>query len=351
MATGTVAVQTSGANPGGGMPPATTMMQLVCGKISTHLLYAMAKLGVADHLNDAPRTAAELAEQVGADPSALYRALRALAGLGVFVEHEGKRFSLTPVGECLRSDSPTSLRYLAIMFGEEWHVQTWGNILHSIRTGKPAADDTLGMPVFEYFERDREQAEIFNQAMTDLSRAAGNAVAEAYDYSGIRRLVDVAGGHGRLLTTLLDAHAHLEGVLFDLPHVIRGAREQAELARYDGRLTFVAGDFFSSVPEDVDGYIMKHIIHDWDDERAGRILSNCRRGLRKNGRLLVVEQVVPSDGALSFAKMADIEMLLLPGGKERTEQEFRELFAAAGFALTRVIPTTSPVSIIEGTPA
>ncbi len=353
MATGTVAVKHAGApDAGAGTPPVMALMQLVSGKVGTHLLHAVAKLGVADRMTNGPCAADDLARQVGADPSALYRVLRALAGMGVFVEHEGKEFSLTPVGECLRSDSPTSLRNVAIMFGEDWHVRSWGNILHSVRTGKSATGVALGMPGFEYLEKNQEQSEVFNHAMTDLSRMTAPAIAEAYDYARIRRLVDVAGGHGQLLAALLDKHPHIEeGILFDLPHVIRGAREQAELARYDGRVKFVAGDVFSSVPGDVDGYIMKNVIHDWDDERATRILANCRRGIRKNGKLLVVDQVVPQGTEPSFAKIMDIEMLVLPGGTERTEPEFRQLFATAGFELTRIIPTKSSASIIEGVPA
>jgi SAM-dependent methyltransferase len=251
---------------------------------------------------------------------------------------------MTPTAEPLRSDVPNSLRDVAIFWGEDWHWEVWGKILYSVRTGKTAWAQMHGDDVFEYFERNPEAGAIFNRAMSSFSGLATKAVVEAYDFSDIETLIDIAGGHGRLLAGVLEAYPSMRGVLFDLPHVIEGARRVS-------RCEYVSGDFFASVPSGGDAYIMKHIIHDWDDDRALKILRNIREAMNPDGRVLLVEAVIASGNNQDFGKLLDLEMLVSPGGKERTATEYEELFTRAGLRLTRIVPTQSPYSVIEAVAA
>ena len=328
-------------------PPEAFLMQLAFGALMTQALYVAAKLGVADLLAEKSRPVAELAAATGTDERALYRVLRSLSGVGVFRETDPKVFAITPLAEPLRSDAPASVRNGMIFMGEGWHWNVWGELLHSVRTGKPAWGHVHGAEVFDYFAVNPEQAEIFNRAMTDMSAATAPAVVEAYDFSGVATLADIAGGHGYLLAQVLKAHPGMRGILFDVPPVIAGAEAVLEGEGVAGRVEKVAGDFFAAVPPGADTYLMKHIIHDWDDERAVRILANIRAAMPAAGRVLIVETVVPEGNEPHYAKLLDLEMLVSPGGLERTAAEYRALLAAAGLRLSRVVPTSSPYSIIE----
>jgi hypothetical protein len=274
--------------------------------------------------------------------------MRALAGCGVFAETEGRIFELTPTAELLRSDVEGSLRDLAIFMGADWHWQVWGDAPHSARTGEAAWKHVHGKEVFPYFAENACAARVFDNAMTSLSKMVSKAVVEAYDFSSIRTLADIAGGHGSLLAAILRANPHLKGLLFDVPQVIADAQAHIEAEGVGHALELASGDFFASIPEGADAYMMKHIIHDWDDARAISILRNCHSAMPEDGKLLLVEMVVPKGNEPHFAKIQDLEMMLSPGGLERTEEEFRALFAAAGFELTRIVPTASPMSVIEG---
>jgi hypothetical protein len=232
--------------------------------------------------------------------------------------------------------------------GEEWHWRVWGNMLYSVQTGKPAWGHVHGAEVFDYFGANPEQAEIFNGAMTDMSVATAPAVVEAYDFSGIKTLADIAGGHGYLLSQVLKANPEMKGILFDVQPVIAGANALIEKEGVAERIEKVSGDFFSSVPKGADAYMMKHIIHDWDDERSIKILRNINEAMNPQGRVLIIEVVVPEGNEPHYSKLLDLEMLVSPGGAERTEEEYRALLAAAGFKLTRIVPTKTPFSIIEG---
>ena len=328
-------------------PPEAVLTQMITGSLGSQAIYVAAKLGIADLLVDGPRNVNELARLVDADAPSLYRVLRALASFGVFAEQDNRAFALTPTADLLRSDSPRSLRDLAIFFGEDWHWKVWGQTLYSVRTGQAAWGKVHGQEVFPYFAANPEAAKIFDQAMTSLSNLAINAVVEAYDFSGIETLVDVAGGHGRLLTSILEANPSVKGVLFDMPHVIEGAKESESVKAAGSRCELISGDFFVEVPAGADAYFMKHIVHDWDDEQALQLLRNIRRVMKPNGRVLLAEAVISDGGERDFGKLLDIEMLVSPGGKERTADEYRELFAQAGLRLTRIVPTNSPYSIIE----
>lgn len=325
-------------------PPEAVLTQMITGSLGSQAVYVAAKLGIADLLADGAKHVDELAIAADADAPSLYRVLRALASCGIFVEQNDRVFELTPTAELLRSDSPGSLRDLAIFMGEDWHWRVWGQTLYSVRTGKAAWNQVHGQEVFPYFAANREAAKIFDRAMTSLSNLAIKAVVEAYDFSGIETLVDVAGGHGRLLTTILEANPSVKGILFDVPHVIEGAKEIEALG---SRCELTTGDFFVDVPAGADAYIMKHIIHDWDDERALQILKNIKRVMKVGGRVLLVEAVITPANERDFGKFLDIEMLVSPGGKERTAEEYKELFARAGLKLTRIVPTKSPYSVIE----
>jgi hypothetical protein len=327
-------------------PPEAVLTQMAFGALLTQALYVAARLGVADLLASGPRPVAELAAETGAHERSLYRVLRSLAGAGVFEEVGPKTFGLTPLAEPLRSDAPASVRNGLIFMGEGWHFNVWSNMLYSVRTGRPAWGHTHGAEVFEYFAANPEQAEIFNGAMTDMSVQTAPVVVEAYDFSGFRTLADIAGGHGYLLAQILKANPNLSGVLFDVAPVVEGAAALLEREGVAGRVERVAGDFFQGVPR-ADAYIMKHIIHDWDDERASLILRNINAAMDEQARVLIVEVVVPEGNGPHYSKVLDLEMLVSPGGVERTAEEYAALLASAGLKLSRIVPTRSPFSIVE----
>lgn len=331
-----------------GAPPEAALTQILMGSLASQALYVAAKLGIADLLVDGPRPVAELATATDTDAPSLYRVLRALASIGVFEEQDQQVFALTPTAEPLRSDVPNSLRDVTIFWGEDWHWEVWGKILYSVKTGKSAWAQIHGEEVFDYFAKNQEAARVFDRAMTSFSSVATKAVLEAYDFSDIKTLVDIAGGHGRLLNGVLEANPSIKGVLFDLPHVIESAKQTTTVG---GRCEYVTGDFFASVPAGGDAYMMKHIIHDWDDERAITILKNIKDAMNPGGRVLVVESVIADGNGQDFGKLLDIEMLVSPGGKERTAAEYEDLFKRAGLRLTRIVPTKSPYSVIEAVAA
>lgn len=328
------------------VPPEVFLTQLAFGALMSQALYVAAKLGIADLLADEPQPVDKLAASTGTHERSLYRVLRSLSSAGVFQEVEPKVFALTPLADPLRTDAPASIRNGVIFMGEEWHWRVWGNLLHSVKTGEAAWKQTHGAEVFDYFPKNPEQAEIFNRAMTDMSVATAPAIIEAYDFSGFKTIADIAGGHGFLLAQILKATPNLSGILFDMPHVIAGAGEMLEREGVAARVEKVAGDFFASVPS-ADAYIMKHIIHDWSDERSITILKNINASMKPGGKVLIVEVVVPEGNEPHYSKLLDLEMLASPGGVERTKKEYDELLAQAGLRLTRIIPTKSPFSIVE----
>jgi SAM-dependent methyltransferase len=331
------------------LPPQTLVMQLLSSKIAAQALTQAAELGVADQLKDGPRSVAELARALAVNEDALYRVLRALAAVGFFSEQSGRVFANNASSEVLRSDVPSSMRAMARWLGEEssWW-KAWGHLSFSLRTGESAAEVTFGGTTFDFFGRNPRVNGIFQAAMSDFSALTARAVVEAYDFSGIERIVDVGGGHGRLLSAILAALPQATGLLLDLPEVVAGADPVLHAGGHSGRIRKIAGNFLEGVPRDVDAYIMKHIIHDWDDPRCVKLLQNCRNGLRPGGRVLIVEQVLTDRPDSALAKLLDLEMLVMtPGGRERTEPEFRELLSKAGFELARIVPTRSPVCVVE----
>lgn len=323
------------------------VFRLMTGHIISGALQVAARLDIARRLGTGPQTAASLAQACGVNEDALYRVLRALAGVGVFREDPARTFSLTPAGEILGSPG---IHALTLWITSPVNLHVHAELMHSIETGAPAVEKVFGVSAFEYFEKNPEISAIFNDAMTGVSATVVPAVIEAYDFSGIHVLVDVAGGHGGILTAVLEANPAMRGVLFDLEHVIAGARGRIASLGLSDRCSTMAGDFFKSVPGGGDAYIMKNIIHDWDDDRAVQILRNIAAVLPAGGRVLLVESVISPGNEPSPGKIMDLEMLAMAGGRERTEEEFRALFDRAGFDLTRIIPTKSPLSVIEGKP-
>ncbi|MEA2172569.1 MAG: hypothetical protein QOD00_161 [Blastocatellia bacterium] len=328
-------------------PPQAALMGMIMGFMLSQAIYVAAKLGVADLLGEQPRSVHDLAGETKTDERSLYRVMRALASAGIFSEVDDGYFALTPLAEGLRSDAPGSLRASAIFMGADWHLRAWGDIMHSVRTGQTAFEHVYGKPFFPYIGEHKEEASIFDNAMTSMSAHVAPAITAAYDFTGIRQLVDVAGGHGLLLASILKANPMMRGILFDVPQVTEGALKVMSREEVSERCEIIAGDFFASVPQGADAYLMKHIIHDWEEPLALKILGNCHRAMAPNGKLLLVEMVIPEGDAPSPGKLLDLEMLIFPGGQERTESEYRALLAKAGFELTTVTQTASPMSVIE----
>ena len=329
--------------------PAQQLGQIITAYWQSQAVYVAAELGIADLLSDGPRHVDRLAGQTESNPDALFRLLRALASIGVFTETAPRTFGLTPMAEPLRSDAPGSQRSLARMAGGE-QFQAWGHLLYSVRTGQPAFDHQFGKPVFEFLAANPEQARIFDGAMVGIHGQETAAVLEAYDFSGIKVLADIGGGNGSKLTAILEAHPRLHGILFDQPHVVERARAAIESAGLSGRCAIEGGNFFEDVPDGADTYLMRHIIHDWDDDKSRTILDCIRRRVPEDGRLLLVESVIPPGNEPFGAKFLDLTMLAIPGGKERTRDEYERLLAGSGFTIGRVIPTTTEISVIEATP-
>ena len=329
--------------------PHETMRSMLAMYFISQMLFCVAKLGVADALAEKPLTADALAKAVGAHPPFLSRVLRALASVGVFAEDSRGRFRLTPLGQTLRADRPGSLRDYALMLPADYNWLAWSALPHALETGASAFEHAHGMPIFSYLKQHAEKDRAFSASMASISGTENAAVARAYSFGRFAKLVDVGGAHGHLLATVLRRHKKLRGVLYDQPQVVAGATDSGFISAPDvrERCDVAGGSFFESVPSGADGYVMKYILHDWDDEKAMRILGHCRDAMTLDGRVLVVDHVIPQGNSADFSKLLDVMMLVGPGGQERTREEFRALFARVGLRLARVIPTSCPLSILE----
>jgi hypothetical protein len=325
------------------------LARLVSGYWYTQTIYVAAKLGIADLLKNGPRSARELARETGTQPQALFRLLRALASIGIFAEDQG-RFVLTPLAECLLDPSTKAM---AIMRGE-FQYRAWGELLFSVQTGASAFEKLHGKPIFDFFSENPETGKLFDLAMTGVHGRETGAMLEAYDFTGIGTLADLGGGNGSVITAVLKKYPTMQGIIYDLPGVALRTKDNIRAAGLETRCQAVVGNFFESVPPGADAYLMRHIIHDWNDEKSLTILRNCRKAMDqggKGGKLLVVEGVVPQGNEPSVTKFFDLAMMVLPGGMERTEKEYRQLFEAAGFRLARIVPTATWVSVLEGEPS
>jgi SAM-dependent methyltransferase len=310
-------------------------------------LHVVAELQIAELLHDGPRTAEALATATDSDAGALYRVLRFLAGEGVFEEKSPGLFANTELSDGLRAEAPASPRDFIRMVNREAYA-AWGQLLHSVRTGQPAFEHVFGAPRFEWLAEHPDAAALFQQAMVALSQGGNFEAARAYDFSGCRRVVDVGGGHGQLLSAIITLNPHLSGVLLDVPAGLEAASKG--VGGPLPRCELVTGDFFASVPTS-DTYVIKKVIHDWADEQAVTILRNCCRAMEPGGRVLVIETIVPPGNEAHPIKLMDVNMLAITGGMERTREQYEGLFTKAGLRLARVLPTAAPLSILEAVAA
>ena len=333
------------------LPAHVQLINMSRGATMAAIIHAAAKLGIADHLASGAKTAEELAGPTRAHAPSLYRLLRTLASLGVFTEDAQHRFRLTPLGEALKTGAPGAARATVLTLAGRTFWRGLENFTYSVDTGKPGIEKAIGMPIFDYLATQPEEASLFSETMIGVHGDEPPAVAEAYDFSQIQTLMDVGGGSGNLLTTILGRHAGTRGILFDLPHVVEDAKPMIEARGVTDRVEIRSGSFFESVPPGADAYMLSHIIHDWPEEQCLTILRNVHRVMPPNGKLLLVEMVLPHGDEFHPGKVLDMIMLVGPGGQERTEEEYRDLYEKAGFRLTRVVPTKSPVSVVEGVPA
>jgi ubiquinone/menaquinone biosynthesis C-methylase UbiE len=326
------------------------LRSLIGGYWRTPAIAAATKLGLADHIAAGADRPESLAAATGMHAPSLYRLLRALATIDIFAEQPDGRFTLTPMAECLKSDHPSSLKALATMIGSE-HYDCYGQLVEGLRTGEIVFDKIFGMPVFKYFSEHQEAARNFDAAMVGVHGQETAAMLKAYDFSPFGVLADVGGGNGSLISAVLKKYPKLQGMLVDLGHVIAHASDRLKAAKVLKRCQLIEGDFFQAVPAGADAYLMRHIIHDWDDERSILILKNIRKILPAHGRVLLVEGIVEPGNKPSMAKSLDLTMLLITGGMERTESQYEQLFQAAGLRLERIVPTASDISVIEAVPA
>jgi hypothetical protein len=333
---------------------AMSLMQLATGFKGSRAIYVATDLGIPDLLASGPKSSSELATATATHPSSLRRLMRALCAVGIFREAEPDRFDLTPMSILLRSGVPGSLRARVLFNAGDIGWRIWGDLMFSVRTGEAAFEHVLGMQTFDYWASHPHEAAIHDESMAATSALVAGSVLNLYDFSAFRTVVDVGGGTGLLLAEILAVHPKVHGILFDLPHVVAGAREVLESRKVLDRCRIESGSFFESVPTGAECYLLKYIIHDWDDVRASSILVNCRKAMQRNSTLLIVDHVLPDrpeEGRSIPGFIMDLEMLLrTPGGRERTEEQLRALLADAGFDLKRVIPTASPLSIAEARP-
>jgi hypothetical protein len=328
--------------------PDAELMNLLTARFISRGIASAAELGLADHLEAGARTSGDVARALGADAPSLYRLMRMLAMAGVLVERDDGAFALTPVGACLRKSAPGSLAPMARFLGERSHDAAWAELTHSVRTGESGFRRAHGMRTFEWLAQHPDAATVFDDAMSSVTSTAAAAITAAYDFSPYRVIADVGGGQGRLLAEILEATPGARGVLFDRPQVVEEARRRLADHGLAARCAICAGDFFEAVPPGCDAYVLKNVLHDWDDESAAKILGNCAARLDEAGRVLVVEQGLTRPGVPSLAKVLDVEMLIMTdGGRERTDAEYAALFAASGLRLARVVPTESPMQILE----
>lgn len=332
------------------VPPGIALLDYVNDFWAFHIVFALAELRAVDALAAGARSADDVARELGVDADHLYRLLRSATVLGLMREDAGRSFTLTGIGAALCESPHASFRDFVLFMGR-YGTRFWRRLPDCVRSGKTAIELETGMQPFEYFFSDPTLADCFNRAMTAASNLVSEAIVAAYSFSGFSRIVDIGGGHGRLLGEVLRNNPAPRGVLFDLPEVVKGAHSVLEPLGVASRVELVAGSFFEHVPTAGDCYLAKTIIHDWPDDKARTILQNVRRAIRPDGTLLVIECVITAPNQAHFSKLLDLEMIVHGGGRERSAEEYRALLASAGFSLSRIVPTAGPASLIEARPA
>ena len=327
------------------LPPPAQLMKFIVGKWISKPIYVAAELGIADLLADGPKSIEALAEMTRSHAPTLYRVMRALAGIGIFCETGDKLFELTPMAACLKTDA---MRSIALMFNSDWNNKAWIHFLDSVKTGETAFGKAHGMPVSDWLENNPRAAQVFNEANAVKAAAFHRAIVDVYDFAEIGTLIDVGGGIGTLMAEILISNPSMTGMVADIPSLVREAQKNITTRGLEARCDAVVCDFFKGIPSGGDAYLLSHILHDWPDEQCARILDNCYQAMTSKTKLLVVEMIVPCANEFSVAKLLDLEMLVITGGRERTEPEFRDLLKSSGFRLSRIIPTTESVCVIEG---
>ena len=327
--------------------PDHQMMQYILGKWISKPIYVAAELGIADILSAGDTGIDDLARQTKASPSGLYRMMRALAGMGIFKEMKGRVFSNTALSECLKEDR---LKSAALLFESDWHNRLWDDLSYSVQTEKPAFERRFGKPVFEWLADNPDAAENFHKANAMKASSSHGVIAGVYDFQRINTLMDLGGGYGNLMVEILKVHPHINGIIAELPDMIPQICRSIKTNQLESRMRAVECDFFKAVPGGSEVYLLSHILHDWPDDDCITILRNCRKVIPESGKLLIIEMVIPPGNEFSISKLLDLEVLLMGGGKERTEKEFKHLFERSGFNLSNILPTKETVSIIEGTP-
>ncbi|GIK35412.1 MAG: hydroxyneurosporene-O-methyltransferase [Gammaproteobacteria bacterium] len=340
-------MNTEQKKPGKSLPPHAQLILMCRTYWVPRMLYAAATLGLADQLAAGPKSAAELAKLTHTQPAFLYRLLRALAGLGLFTEGSSQQFALTPLGAALQKNAPGAAYSTVLTLASPWFAKASEQLLHTVQTGETGFETAFGVHFFDYLAQDPERVFRFSETMVGVHGAEPAAVAAAYDFSQFATIMDVGGATGNMLAAILKHHAQPRGVLFDMPQVVRDAQPLLKKHGIEQRVSIEAGSFFEGVPAGADAYLLSHIIHDWSEDRCLTILNHCRKAMKPDGKLLIIETVIPPGDAPHPGKMQDIAMMVLSGGQERTEAEYASLLARAGLRLSRVVPTASEVSVVE----
>ncbi|UCE39368.1 MAG: methyltransferase [Thermoplasmata archaeon] len=327
------------------LPLPEQLMKFIVGRWISKPIYVAAELGIADMLAEGPKHIDDLAQSSKSHAPYLFRVMRALASVGIFSEIEDKRFKITPMAEHLKTGA---MRSIALMFNSDWSDEAWKYFLESVKTGETAFEKAHGMSVSKWLEKNPRAAEVFNEANAKKAASTHRAIVDAYDFSGINTLIDVGGGLGVLMAEILIANPLMEGLVADIPSVIQNTRKMIKARGIEDRCRAVECDFFKSIPSGGDAYLMSNILHDWTDEQCHLILTTCHRAMKAESRLVILEMVIPPGNEPSIAKLLDLEMLVITGGRERTESEFKDMLESSGFKLSRIIPTKENVCIIEG---
>lgn len=314
------------------------------------ILYAITELEIADHLADSPKTVTELAELTDTHAPSLYRLLRAVVTIDLFHCNEMEQFDLTPLSNVLRKDVENSMRKIILWNCSPMFWRSWGELLHTLSTGEVAFQHAYGKGFFEHLDANPADSELFNVSMTRMTTEDAETMLTAFDFSEYTSVVDIGGGHGTLITAILQRYEDLHGAIFDLPQVVEGTQAIIESEGLSDRCQVIGGDFFQQVVSGYGLYIMKDIVHDWDDVQAIRILQKTHEAMSENARLLIMERIVPPNNEMHGSKWVDLTMMLVTGGKERTREEYQALLSQAGFEITRIIPTDAAYSIIETKP-
>eukprot|EP00128_Syssomonas_multiformis_P006454 Colp12_sorted_trinity150504_noHs@7832 len=328
------------------LTPSEQMLKMICGNWISQSIYAVSVLGIADKLHYGPQTTQQLAKATGVHETSLNRLLRGLASVDVFVNKDNT-WHLTPLGQTLRSDAPDSMKAYAIKGGSYFNYEPWAHVLDAVKTGEPVFKNIFGKEIWEYMGDNEEANKIYNESMKSFSGNKNEKVVSSFDFSVVKSIVDVGGGNGSFSRAIMSVNPHINSTVFDLPHVVAETEKQFKNSEFSSRLQFASGDMFESVPKGADAYVLRHIIHDHNEENCKRILKSCYDAMRADSKLLLVEMVIPDDNEYFYGKLLDLQMMVIYSGRERTAEEYRQLLSANGFSLSKIYPSGTTLSIVE----